>query len=198
MAARHLEGQLWSTRGKKILSTLLRHLGALQATRVWASGNDEQQRIMLAAGGPGVGTTWTAIARREDEFIQDAQFVVATKARHAQLKVPAGATCRILDTKDNACGDALCVVQRGVGSAASHVTTCKKGPARQRPHRALLTELAQLARQAGADVDKERHVPELYKLLNADDVAAGRAAPKYEEAILDVVVRAPTATHTWW
>ena len=47
-------------------------------------------------------------------------------------------------------------------------------------------------------MDKERHVPELYKLLNAEEVAAGRAAAKYEEAILDVVVKAPTATYAWW
>ena len=94
---------------------------------------------MLAAGGTGVGTTWTAIASREDEFLQDAQFVVATKARLAQLAVPAGATCRIIDSNENLCGIALCKEEHGTGSAAGHVTTCKKGPARQRPHRAVLT-----------------------------------------------------------
>ena len=73
---------------------------------------------MLAAGGPGVGTTWTAIARREDEFLPDAHFVVATKARLAQLKVPAGATCRKLDNKGNAFGAAFCDAERALGSAA--------------------------------------------------------------------------------
>ena len=41
--------------------------------------------ILLAAGGLGVGTTWTAIAGREDELVQDTQSVVATKERLAQL-----------------------------------------------------------------------------------------------------------------
>ena len=47
-------------------------------------------------------------------------------------------------------------------------------------------------------MDKERHIPELYKLLNAEEVTADGAEPKYEEAILDVVARAPAATYAWW
>ena len=49
-----------------------------------------------------------AIASREDEFLQDAQLVVATKARLAQMVVQAGATCRIIDSNENLCGIALC------------------------------------------------------------------------------------------
>ena len=55
-----------------------------------------------------------------------------------------------------------------------------------------------MARQTGADVDKERHVPELHNLFNTEVVATWRAAPKYEESVLDIVVRASTAADAWW
>ena len=68
-----------------------------------------------------------------------------------------------------------------------------------RPHRALAASLAKQLRQAGAEVDLERTVPEL--LRRTPGVTAQNATPERpaaEEAKLDLVVSWPGGSGPCW
>ena len=68
-----------------------------------------------------------------------------------------------------------------------HPHVCKAGPARLRPHRAVMTTCKHALRKAGAEVDLERALPYLYV------VSPGGIVTK---AILDVVVSIPGCIST--
>ena len=55
--------------------------------------------------------------------------------------------------------------------ACIHPHLCKRDPARQRPHRALMVSLKRVPEFAGAEVDLERSIPALYRIDTEGKVA---------------------------
>ena len=53
---------------------------AVQAANLHAELSPKQQATMLSAGGPGTGTSWTAMHKSPIELAQNAQWRMATAA----------------------------------------------------------------------------------------------------------------------
>eukprot|EP00973_Karenia_brevis_P086864 12047634-Karenia_brevis.AAC.1 len=70
---------------------------------------------------------------------------------------PAGATCQIskAGTTEEKC-------LQTIMAPCIHPHVCKAGPARLRPHRAVMVALKNVFTKAGAEVDLERAMPCLY------------------------------------
>ena len=62
-------------------SRILSAAEAVQAAKLHAELSPEQQAIMLSAGGPGTGTSWTAMHKSPIELAQNAQWRMATALR---------------------------------------------------------------------------------------------------------------------
>ena len=65
----------------KLQSRFLSAAVAVQAAKLHAELPPEQQAIMLSAGGPGTGTSWTAMHKSPTELAQNAQWRMATALR---------------------------------------------------------------------------------------------------------------------
>ena len=145
-----------------------------------------ESEVMLAAGGSGEGGVWQAIPSRQSEYFMNSHFIMATRRRLAAVHVPEGARCQIPDARHDGevCGALLA---DGLTHPAAH---CVKGPARMRPHNHLSRTLAMQLRYAGADVDRERVVPELFQ--GAPGTAEGK------EGIMDVVANFPGGFTALW
>ena len=102
---------------------------------------------------------------------------MSMQLRLGLVQMPRGALCQISKSSDV---DDKC--QAEMTDPCVHPHLCKRGPARQRPHRALMVSLKQVLERAGAEVDLERAIPALYR-VDSDG--------KVTEAILDAVVITP-------
>ena len=159
----------------KLQSRILSAVEAVQAVKLHAELSTEQQAIMLSAGGPDTGTSWTATHKSPTELAQNAQWRMATALRHgATPDAGPRSTCALRRDNDGH----MC--KQSLATHPFHLFCCKYGGARNRPHRAVQCTLRRLIEQAGDHADMERHVPELY---DWDD----GAAPGMRCAILDVV-----------
>ena len=147
----------------------------LEACAVHSLMDPTRQVAMLSVGGPGTGTTWSAMPAGLEDAIDDVHFVTMTGLRFLTLQVPAGTRCAMPKSDHKQDGEqcGLCVDTLGL-----HFHNCGAGAARLRPHRAFLVRLASQLRKAGAHTDLERHCPNLYG-LNTDG--------SVREAILDIV-----------
>ena len=162
----------------KLQSKILSAAEAVQAAKLHSEVPPEQQAIMLSAGGPGTGTSWTAMHKSATELAENAQWRMATALRlGATPDAGPRSTCALRKGND---GD-MC--EQSLAAHPFHPFCCKYGGARARPHRAVHCTLRRLIQQAGGHADLERHVPELHdKVRNK-----GEAAPEMRCAILDVV-----------
>ena len=65
----------------KLQSRILSAAEAVQAAKLHAELSPEHQAFMLSAGGPGTGTSWTAMQKSPTELAQNAQWRMATALR---------------------------------------------------------------------------------------------------------------------
>ena len=65
----------------KLESRILSAAEAVQAAKLHSEMPPEQQAVMLSAGGPGTGTSWTAMHKSVTELPQHAQWRIATALR---------------------------------------------------------------------------------------------------------------------
>ena len=103
-------------------------------------------------------------------------FITGLRLRMADLELDPAATCQMHTRKEDG---ARC--EENLDHKGEHTLKCNKGRARFGPHRAIEVSLQGCAKDYGRFADKERIVPDLYKVEDG----------KIKEAILDVVIRAP-------
>ena len=161
------------------LSTLLRMTELTAAAALWHAGDPRQRSRMLECGGPGTGTTWTSVPDTAVLRWPDAHWRCATRFRLALPLAPLGTTCSIPRADGSLCGCA-------VDTFGVHLSLCKAGPARLRPHTALARRLGMQLRAVRGFVDYERPVPDLFTV----DPHTGAIS----EAVLDIVCTFPGAT----
>eukprot|EP00973_Karenia_brevis_P094153 12421048-Karenia_brevis.AAC.1 len=103
---------------------------------------------------------WSEIPKYSSDWFDNDHFKTSLQLRLGMVKVPAGTLCQV--TKNN--GD-KCL--HSVQDPLVHPHVCKMGPARLRPHRAVMVALQKVCERGGAQVDLERAIPALYRI--ADD-----------------------------
>ena len=160
------------------MSRTLRLTEQQAAIRVWSTSEPRQQARMLECGGEGTGSFWLATPDCTALRMPDAHWRIATRYRCGLPLAPLHTACCVPRADLTTCG--VCVDSWG-----DHLLMCKAGPARLRPHRAIQRRLGQLLGAAGANVDFERPVPDMYRL---------RPDGSVQEAILDVVATFPGTT----
>ena len=131
---------------------------------------------MLSAGGTNTGMTWSALPDPGQAAFPDAHWRVATLERLDLLRCEAGTTCGLPRSaqRGGKCGKAMDTKLR-------HIWHCRTGAARLRIHFAIVGALARELRSSGGNVDLERALPELARLLESGEL---------EEAIMDLTC--------WW
>lgn len=175
---------------RKLEARVLRVVESLQAARLWLRAPDPTKRVLLSAGGPATGSTWSSIPRAGADLLPSAHWAAATAMRLSLWDVPADGVCQLPavgrrdgggapeDAEDAACGAVL-------SDEPWHAVQCKCGAVRSRVHKSVQCALSRALQSTGAAVDLERHVPELYSV---DAQADG--PPVIGLAIMDV--------HAWW
>ena len=108
-------------------------------------------------------------------------FITGLRLRMADLEIPGEATCQ---TKTGTEEDSKCGAK--LDPKGEHCLKCGKGRANIGPHKAIEVSLQACVKEYGLFADCERTIPELYK--KEDGVI--------KEAILDVVIRAPSNPRT--
>ena len=122
----------WDMAFAKLQSRILSAAEAVQAAKLHSDMPPEQQAIMVSAGGPGTGTSWTAMHKSPTELPQHAQWRMATA-----LRLPRS-TCALRKGND---GD-MC--EQSLAEHPFHPFCCQYGGARTRPHRAVHLHPAQV------------------------------------------------------
>ena len=124
-----------------------------------------------------VGKFWSELPRLVSHFMDNDHFRMSLQIRLALVVMPQGAVCQISKASDV---DDKCLT--AMTDQCIHPHLCKRGPARLRPHRAVMVGLKNILVRAGAEVDLERAIPSLYRIDTEGKVT---------EAILDAVVITP-------
>eukprot|EP00973_Karenia_brevis_P040624 5618793-Karenia_brevis.AAC.1 len=107
-------------------------LHALRATELFATlPDDYHKETMLSAGGKMVGKVWSKIPRSSSNWIDNDHFRMGLLLRLGEVRPPQGAMCQITAANGEQC-------LRQMDSTCVHPLLCKKGPARLRPHRAIM------------------------------------------------------------
>jgi len=114
---------------------------------------------MLSSGGPMVGKVWSEVPRILANFMDNDHFRTALQLRLAILEAPPGSMCQTAKINDT---DDKCL--KDLSNPCTRPHLCKLGPARQRPHRALMMSMKRVLERAGASVDLERAIPALYRI----------------------------------
>ena len=173
----------------KLQSRILSASEAVQAAKLHAELSPEHQAIMLSAGGPGTGTSWTAMHKSPTELAQNAQWRMATALRlGATPDAGPRSVCALKQETDGH----MC--EQSLATHPFHPFCCKYAGARNRPHRVVQCTLRRLVEQAGGHADMQRHVLELYDWHTNKD---GKA-PVMRCAILDVVSWFPGVLQQYW
>ena len=124
----------------KLQSGILSAAEAVQAAKLH-SEMQEQQAIVLSAGGPGTGTCWTAMHKLPRELAQTAQWRMAAALRlGATPDAGPRSTCALRKGND---GD-MC--EQCLATYPFHPICCRYGGARNRPHRAVQHTLQEAMR----------------------------------------------------
>ena len=120
-----------------------------------------------------------------------ALWTVAFKRRLGADLAPPGAVCKLkrsaADNDDGDDGPRECGMP--LGRRAAHACTGPRSATRLRVHTAAAHGLADELRRAGACVDLERRVPELYQTNDDGSI---------REAVMDLVVGFPATAQRWW
>eukprot|EP00973_Karenia_brevis_P070135 9748981-Karenia_brevis.AAC.1 len=178
-------------------SRIFRHLDALQATLVWQRAPRWKREAMLSAGGSGAGGVWISAPCKLVDYFTNSHFRAATRRRLCILKPVPGSMCCIPERTRDDSEPQLC--GQGLDVPFVHPLLCKCGVARMRPHRALAGAMAKWFRQAGAEADLERVVPEL--LAGTPGLRAADARPGEQPAVearLDIVSSFPGGCDPMW
>ena len=140
-----------------------------------------QKSYLLSSSGSGSGQFWSAVPRSNKDVFENAWFRTALLQRLHIFDVPTSALCQVrrAEAKEELCLEPLC---------KTHPYNCCAGPSRFRPHRAVISELAILMRNAGAHVDVERYCTDLAR-YNADG--------SLQEAWMDVCTQFPGSCTLW-
>ena len=176
-----------------LFGRILCGLNGLQATRLHARLSEHRQQCLLSAGGPGVGRFWTMTPCRAVLRLPNAIWAAAFRRRLGIQKKPySGCCCQIKNSGDGrTCGAPLDDYLR-------HPAVCELGGGRQRAHNGVVAILERILRAAGAFVEREKVVPELY-VRDPDGKIRGRRLdlvvtwPGGERFLIDVSVRTPFA-----
>ncbi|CAK0898381.1 unnamed protein product, partial [Prorocentrum cordatum] len=177
---------------RRLLGRLFRGLDALRATRLWRriADDDERQRNLLSHAGRSKGTFWLAILRARWMQARSAIWQIAFLRRLGVAFAPPAATCR--PRRAPAVEDAGVEVQEcgeTLGRRAARALACPRSATRLRAHSGAVRGLEEELRSAGAVVDLERRVPELYRTLPDGAI---------QEAVMDLVVAFPANAERWW
>ena len=163
---------------RRLLGRIFRGLDALRATHLVRARTAHGRVAMLSAGGPGSGTFWTTVPTKAAWRFTNTHWVAALRARIGALHVAPGTLCRMPRADEGEkCGKLM-------SDPLVHPFLCDAGPARLRPHRALVATLRAGVEREGAWADIERPIPELF-VRNEDGSVV--------EAIMDVVTAWPGA-----
>ncbi len=156
-------------------------LDALDAARVWHTMKSDIMRAnFVSAGGSGNGLVWDETCKRPRQWLPNQHFRIATMMRMQLAVISADQPIMCGNRAKGGDGEETCGCK--LDDRMYHSRVCKIGPARVRTHNALARAVAMELRMAGASVDVERHVPELYK-INTEGVVM--------EAIADISVHFP-------
>ena len=170
----------------RLLGRILRRIAQLRAARRWAHADTDQRECRASAGGPGTGSVWTAPP--DGDLMPDAHWRVTTQTRLGALRLPGNLKCCLEAPNGKQCG-------AQIDTRGHHAQLCKKGPARLRSHRATLMKLAGCLRQAGAHLDAERAIPELFEWY-PESTSGGGIKWLCHEAVVDVAAWWPGALGT--
>ena len=121
------------------------------------------------------GRMWSSAPLRHSEWFDNDHFRMWLQLRLGVVSAPSGAVCQIKRNDGDPCLHAIT-------NPCVHPHICSKGPARLRPHKAVMVAMEQVCKRGGAGVDLERAIPALYRVASDGKVT---------EAILDVVVLSP-------
>jgi len=108
---------------------------------------------MLSAGGFMTGKLWTDMPRNSSEMLENDHLRMSLQLRLGIVEVPAGTLCQM----PKANSDEGCL--HDVATPWVHPHVCKCGPARLRPHRAVMVALKRTLEKAGVEADLERSGP---------------------------------------
>ena len=164
---------------ERLAGRILAAAELVAATRLWQQADAAGRARLLEAGGPGVGTTWTALPEA-DRWLSSAQWRVAT-----QLRLGLWNDCLELRCQHPAAGG---VCGAPLGRGPLHSLDCHAAPSRTRVHKSLAVTLADQVRRAQAEVNLEQAVPELGRWWKD---AAG--AWHCQDAVMDLVIAWPGA-----
>ena len=164
---------------ERLAGRILAAMELMAATRLWTAADAGGRARLLEAGGPGVGTAWTAMPDA-DRWMSSAQWRVATQLRLGLWNDGHELRCQH-QTTGGVCGAPL-------GRGPLHSLDCQAAPSRVRIHKSLAVTLADQARRAQAEVALEQAVPELGRWWRD---ASG--AWQCQDAVMDLVVGWPGA-----
>ena len=134
----------------KLQSRILSAAEAVQAAKLHAELSPEHQAIMLSAGGPGTGTSWTAMHKSATELVQNAQWRMETALRlGATPDAGPRSVCALKQENDGH----MC--EQSLATHPFHPFCCKYGGVRNRTHRGVQCTLRRLIDQAGGYADME-------------------------------------------
>ena len=173
----------------KLQSRILSAAEAVQAAKLHAELSPEHQALMLSAGGPGTGTSWTAMHMSPTELAQNAQRRMATALRlGATPDAGPHLVCALKQENDGQ----MC--EQSLATHSFHPFCFKYGgePETDRIELSSARCAGLSSRQAYADM--ERHVPELYDWHIIKD----GEAPVMRCAIWDVVSWFPGVLQQYW
>ena len=174
---------------RRLQGRIMRGLDLAAAVRAWDRQRDHRRRrAMFEAGGPGAGATWTAPPGRHEVKMTGAQWLTGVLLRLALMTRPPGCdVCQIYKAGRKRCSAKL-------DDDLGHVSNCNSGPARHRPHECVKHALGHKLRRAGAHIDVERFVPELYTPDHEAILDLSVSFPGSAEVhLLDITVRNPEA-----
>ena len=148
----------------KLMSRILAGTEASAAADLWRRLGHVERTLMLSAGGPGTGGTWSAPHRHALDLMQNSHWQAATLLRLRLWTPERGTTCQLRRQQDgryrkSAEGKQQC--GKLLAAECLHPFRCEHGAAKIRPHDAVEMALANVLARAGADVDVERNIPEL-------------------------------------
>ena len=109
---------------------------------------------LLSGSGPVAALWLTNPPDTPDSTLGNEDFVIACRLRMDQPVCSPGKRCQVCSQEGKMCNEDL--DERG-----HHALTCSTGQGRYRPHQALLTALACIAREARLEAYREVTIPEL-------------------------------------
>ena len=124
----------------RLLSRIMSALEGISAAKLAMALGTEGANMLMSAGGPGAGGTWTAPHRHVLDLMPNALWRTATCMRLGLVQRAAGGVCQLPVTKGADHGGDIC--GRPCAEDVWHPIHCQHGAAKQRPHRLLQKALS--------------------------------------------------------